>query len=315
MTKPTAIFIRASGCMSTSIQDTTHPGVRFEYNVESVVYRERTPFQEVVIADSAIFGRMLFMDGILQSAECDEGVYHSALVHPAMFTHARPRRVFIGGGAEGATLREVLLHPGVEAVTMVDIDEMAVRACRKYLGRWHRGAFEDARLKLIHDDVRAVLAGGERYDVVILDLGDPASSEASRRAATVEFYGLVHRCLDSGAIVALQAGDSDMMASRTYGDFVATLREVFPHVRPYRVPVPSFCSVWGFALGGNDPLPAIPLDFDERFELAGPAKFCDYDRDGHRAMMWFSPREARELSGSAQILTDRTPVRLRQRRE
>ena len=68
--------------------------------------------------------QVLLLDGKAQSAEADEWVYHELLVHPAMLLHPAPRRVFIAGGGEGATAREVLRHRCVERVVMVDIDKV-----------------------------------------------------------------------------------------------------------------------------------------------------------------------------------------------
>jgi len=66
----------------------------------------------------------LFLDGKVQSSEVDEWVYHELLVHPAMLMHPNPKTVFICGGGEGATAREVLRHKSVEKLVMVDIDKV-----------------------------------------------------------------------------------------------------------------------------------------------------------------------------------------------
>ena len=79
----------------------------------------------------------LVLDGKMQSAAADEFVYHESLVHTAMLSHPDPKRVFIGGGGEGATLREVLRHKTVEKCTMVDIDGVAVDVCKKVCGYRH----------------------------------------------------------------------------------------------------------------------------------------------------------------------------------
>ncbi len=80
--------------------------------------------------------RLLFLDGVLQSRRSGDAPYHESLVHPALFTHTKPRRVAIIGGGEGATLREVLKHNTVEKVIMIDIDEQMVNLCREYLPSW-----------------------------------------------------------------------------------------------------------------------------------------------------------------------------------
>src|SRR5690348_6275276 len=95
--------------------------------------RIQTQFQALEILDTVAYGRCLFLDEKIQSSLSDEFIYHEALVQPSLVAHPAPRRVFIAGGGEGATLREVLRHPTVEEVVMVDIDAEAVAACRTYL--------------------------------------------------------------------------------------------------------------------------------------------------------------------------------------
>jgi len=84
------------------------------------VVRFRSRFQDVKLVQSKTYGLVLLLDGKVQSTQVDEFIYHEALVHPAMLSHPYPRSVYIAGGGEGATLREVLRHDRVLEVVMVD---------------------------------------------------------------------------------------------------------------------------------------------------------------------------------------------------
>ena len=121
------------------------------------VYSGHTPFQKVEIVDTVSFGRVLLLDGKTQSTEADEFVYHESLVHPVLLSIPDPKRVFIGGGGEGATLREVLRHRSVKEAVMVDLDAEVVALCREHLATWHQGAFDDPRTTLVHDDALTFL--------------------------------------------------------------------------------------------------------------------------------------------------------------
>ena len=96
-------------------------------------FRSRAQFQNVAIIDTEKFGKMLVLDGDTQSAQHDEYIYHEALVHPALSLHRNPRHVLVIGGGEGATIREVLRHPTVERVIMIDIDGELVEQCKLLL--------------------------------------------------------------------------------------------------------------------------------------------------------------------------------------
>jgi spermidine synthase len=132
-------------------------GERIAYEVTATLLEIQTTYQAVGIYDTVSYGRALFLDGKIQSAEQDEFIYHEALVHPGLVCHPAPRRVLIAGGGEGATLREVLRHNTVQEAVMVDLDAEVVEAARRHLTKWHAGAFTDPRTRLLHADARAYL--------------------------------------------------------------------------------------------------------------------------------------------------------------
>src|SRR3990172_3818054 len=99
------------------------PSIIQKLGISDILYTGKTAFQSVQIIETEAYGKCLVIDGKIQSCEGDEFAYHEAMVHPALIAHPRPRSVFVGGGGEGAVLREVLRHNTVEQVTMVDIDK------------------------------------------------------------------------------------------------------------------------------------------------------------------------------------------------
>merc|ERR1719491_2588639 len=106
------------------------------------------------------------IDGLLQSTQLDEFVYHESLVHPAMLLHKNPKKVYIGGGGEGSTAREVLRHKSVEKCIMVDIDKDVVEFCKEHLPE-NTEAFADKRLDVIIEDAKVILEKAEsNFDVI-----------------------------------------------------------------------------------------------------------------------------------------------------
>ena len=142
--------------------------------ITEILFEGETPYQKVSIVDAACFGKMLLLDGKTQSTEVDEFVYHEALVQPTMIAHSNPKRVFVAGGGEGATIREVLKHKSVTKVVMVDIDEQVIELCKRYLPSFHEGAFNDPRLDLHYADaLRFLEESDEEFDLAIIDVPDP----------------------------------------------------------------------------------------------------------------------------------------------
>jgi spermidine synthase len=223
------------------------PGERASYEVTRVVARAQTAFQDVEIAETRSFGRALFLDGAPQSAVADEFVYHEALVHPALVAHPDPRRVLIAGGGEGATLREVLRHPDVERVVMVDIDGELVDLCREHLAEMHQGAFDDPRAEVVIGDALAYLREhDETFDVIVVDLTDPSEDGPIGELYGEGFYRLVASRLAEGGIMVLQAYTFGPGRTEWQDRIAGTLGKVFPIVCRYRAEVPFFKDSWAY---------------------------------------------------------------------
>lgn len=268
--------------------------------------RLRTPFQTLEIVDTVSYGRCLFLDEKIQSALADEFIYHEALVHPALVTHAAPRHVFIAGGGEGATLREVLRHASVESVLMVDIDEAAVAACRHHLGDFHQGAFDDPRATLVHADARAVLERSDScFDVVIVDVTDPLAGGPSYKLFTREFYQIVREHLRPNGLIAVQAESGDCGVLDGHVAIVKTLASVFERAVGYRAHVPSFGETWGFAVAGDGVVPSdLAADVvDGVLAERGCTNLRFYDGLTHRGFFSYD-RYYRDALAHATIVID-----------
>ena len=237
--------------------------------VREVFYSGSTAYQKVEVIDSELFGRSLVLDGKTQSTERDEHIYHETLVHPAMLCHPDPKQVFIGGGGEGGTLREVLCHNSVEMATMVDLDSEVVALCRQYLPNHHLGSFDDPRTNLIHEDARAYLQNTpDLYDVIILDLVDPLEGGTAALLYTQEFYALAKARLNSGGVLVTQSGPAGLLSFKEcFTTIFNTLGTLFNHIKAVQVHVPAFQTLWGFTIVSDTAFPEVSED-DAEFELA-----------------------------------------------
>ena len=242
------------------------PGERASYEITRVLARAKTAFQDVEIVETRSFGRALFLDGAPQSAVADEFVYHEALVHPALVAHPAPKRVLIAGGGEGATLREVLRHPGVERAVMVDIDGALVDLCREHLAEMHQGAFDDPRADVVIGDALAYLREREElFDAIVIDLTGPSEDGPIGELYAESFYRLVASRLAEGGIMVLQAYTFGPGRTAWQDKIGETLSQVFQIVRRYRAEVPFFKDSWAFltASAVRDPA-ALPATYVDR---------------------------------------------------
>ena len=280
--------------------------------INHVFFSGRTPYQEVVVQDGAAFGRSLVLDGKTQSTEVDEFVYHEGLVHPAMISHRAPTSVFVAGGGEGATIREVLKHNAVESVVMVDIDSKVVDLCREYLPNHHRSSFDDPRVRLVYADALAYLEStSERFDIVIIDVPDPLEAGPAYLLFTQEFYSLVRDRLRPGGVMVSQSGPTGpSFYEQCFSAVANTVASVFPVVTMSETFVPSFGSTWGFVIGslGEDPGDLSPEGVDARIAARITGQLRYFDGTTLRGMVSV-PKYLREsVASESRIITRDTPL-------
>lgn len=245
--------------------------VATHYAVDEVLYRGNTGFQDLVIFRNATFGRIMALDGVIQTTEADEFVYHEMMAHVPLFAHGAARRVLIIGGGDGGVLREVLKHP-VESVTQVELDAGVVELSKQHLPTISAGAYDDPRTNLIiGDGARFVAETSEAFDAILVDSTDPIGPGTV--LFSYEFYANCKRCLTERGILVTQNGVPFMQAEELTTS-VGHFRALFPDAWCYLATVPTYVN-GQMALGwaSRDP-GARSIDLDtlrERFAAAGIA--------------------------------------------
>lgn len=254
--------------------------LRWVFGVSKILHTGVSEFQNIELVESGPFGKVLILDGKLQSAEADEFVYHESIVHPALLYHSNPKSVFIMGGGEGSTAREALRHRSVERVIMCDIDEEVVEFCRKHL-TVNGEAFRSDRLELIINCARAELVKTtEKFDILIGDLADPVEGGPCYKLYTKSFYERVLKPrLKDGGILVTQGGPAGILThTEVYSSIYNTLRQTFKYVVPYAAHVPSYADTWGWIMASDEPIPTISAETtDNRIKerIDGELKFLD----------------------------------------
>ncbi len=219
---------------------------------DPIVYSRTTPYQRIVVTNNKA-GFQLFLNGHLQFSSTDEYRYHETLVHPAMVLANAPRRVLILGGGDGLALREVLRHPAVEQVTLVDLDPGMTQLAHAFppLATLNHQSFSDPRVRVVNQDAMIWLEeSSEVFDAAMIDFPDPHSF-AVGKLYTTRFYRLLKQRLTPEAVFSVQC-TSPLFARTAYWCIVRTIEAAGFTVKPYQVAVPSF-GVWGFALARLSP--------------------------------------------------------------
>jgi spermidine synthase len=232
-------------------QETLYEGYGQRFRMEKLLHEVRTEHQHLVIFQNPRMGRVMALDGVIQTTEADEFIYHEMLTHVPILAHGRAKRVLIIGGGDGGMLREVAKHATVEHITMVEIDGTVVEMCKEYLPNHSRGAFDDSRLNLVIDDgMRFVATTEEKFDVIISDSTDPIGP--GEVLFSENFYQACHRCLNEGGILVTQNGTPFMQLNGVQTT-AGRMTGLFADWHFYQAAVPTYIGgAMTFAWGSTD---------------------------------------------------------------
>lgn len=218
--------------------ETLHDQFGQYFAVDNVLYHEKTDHQDLIIFENAAFGRVMALDGVVQTTERDEFIYHEMMTHVPLLAHGHAKHVLIIGGGDGAMLREVTRHKNVESITMVEIDASVVSFCRQYLPNHNAGSYDDPRFKLVIDDgVNFVNQTNQTFDVIISDCTDPIGPGES--LFTSAFYEGCKRCLNPGGIFVAQNGVCFLQQEEAI-DSHRKLSHYFSDVGFYQAAIPTY---------------------------------------------------------------------------
>lgn len=205
--------------------------------VDAVLHSGRTAYQNVLIFENRLFGKVLVLDGVIQLTERDNHIYHEMIAHVPLTAHGAAEHVLIVGGGDGGTLREVLRHT-VANVVLVEIDREVIELSQRFLPEVSKGAFADARVNVVVDDGdRYVAEATSPFDVIIIDSTDPAGP--GERLFSETFYRRCRDLLRPGGILVLQSGTLFYQPDQL-DDICGRLAPSFAAIRPFMAPVPTY---------------------------------------------------------------------------
>ena len=237
-----------------SFTETLYDAYGQEFRVDEILHEVKTGHQHLLIFRNAAFGRVLTLDGIVQTTEKDEFIYHEMMTHVPLLAHGRVRDVLIVGGGDGGMLREACRHSAVERITQVEIDQEVIDMCRTYLPGHSQGAFDDPRVRMVIGDGRDFVRTTEqRFDVIISDSTDPIGP--GETLFTESFYSACKGRLNPGGILVAQNGVPFHQMDEVK-QTAERLRAVFDDWHFYIAAVPSYVGgAMTFAWATDDPNP------------------------------------------------------------
>lgn len=190
---------------SLTFSELLYPHYCQKFEIDSVIFEQKTTHQHLIIFENAMYGRVMALDGVIQTTEKDEFIYHEMLTHVPIIAHGQAKQVLIIGGGDGGILREVLRHKSIVRATQVEIDAAVIEMSKKYLPHHSNGAYDDPRAHIVVDDGYNFVAHcNEKYDLIISDSTDPFGP--GEMLFSEHFYRHCKNCLNPDGIMVTQNG-------------------------------------------------------------------------------------------------------------
>lgn len=176
--------------------------VNFSIKVNRQLFSTQSDYQRIDVFDSKEFGRFLTLDGYMMLTEKDEFIYHEMIVHVPMAVHPNVKKVLVIGAGDGGVIRELCRYSSIEHIDMVEIDELVVEVCKKYLPLT-ACSLDDERVHITYQDgLKYVRNHENEYDLIIVDSTDPFGP--GEGLFTKEFYGNCYKALKEDGIIVNQ---------------------------------------------------------------------------------------------------------------
>ena len=224
--------------------------VEYQYDVEEILYKGKSAYQEIMVIRNPYYGKMLILDDVVQMTERDEFFYHEMLTHVALHAHPGPKKVIVIGGGDGGVVREVLKHKTIEKVFFVEIDEEVINISRKFFPNVSSGV-DDPRVEIKIMDGADFVARRKASDIdaVIIDSTDIIGF--ARSLFTPAFFTAVRNCLsDQGMFVTHTESlhfHKDMVI-----EIQEALKKIFPLVDLYTAAIATYPgNWWAFAIASK----------------------------------------------------------------
>ncbi|MBA4541435.1 polyamine aminopropyltransferase [Thermoactinomyces daqus] len=235
--------------------------MKISYRIKDIIFAAPSDFQHVMILDSYDFGRMLVLDGVVQTTSLDGHIYNEMITHVPLSIHPDPKRVLIIGGGDCGAAHEAAKYSGVERIDMVEIDEMVVRVCKEHL-QDVSGNLSDPRVHFIYNDgIEYIKQHKNAYDVIIVDSSDPIGP--AKQLFERSFYENIREALKEDGLMVCQS-QSPLFHREVMKQTVHHIEELFPISKIYIATVPTYPGgFWSFTIGSKKYKDLVVKNFDK----------------------------------------------------
>jgi spermidine synthase len=262
---------------SPRYEATDQDGNSIGFRYHRVLVQERTQYQEIQILESAQWGKVLLLDGEVQSSSVDEALMNEIRAHVPFYSFSPEKiregiSVLLVGGGNGSTLQELLKHEQIKLVDLVEIDSRVIELCSIHIPESNQGGkiFQNSRVNVCLAEGYQFLKeqSDKRYDLIIVDCTNPDSGDSlSGSFYHEDFFQIAKSRLSPAGILTIPTGVPTVQGSLVQRVLTAA-RKHFLQAGFMKAHVPTFglgqwTVVWatnGMGLNEN-------VNFRENFRL------------------------------------------------
>jgi len=238
------------------------------FRIRAVLESKKTPFQLLTVIDTYEFGKIMLLDNAVMVSDREEFLYHEYLAHIPMSAHPAPKDILVIGGGDGGTVREILKHPSVESVKLVEIDREVVEAARKYFPDLSYG-LDDSRVEILYTDgIKFVQSAKNKFDIILVDSTDPRGPAVG--LFSPQFYKDAHKALKEGGILSAQT-ESPVLHPTIFEEIYSSLAKAFGagNLWTYLGWTPLYPSgMWSFCFAGKNSHPLKNFDANRATQMS-----------------------------------------------
>lgn len=260
--------------------------IQYVYEVEKVLYKGKSKFQEIMVFENPYFGRILVLDNVVQLTERDEFIYHEMLTHVLMHAHPEAKNVAVIGGGDGGAVREVLKHDCVKKLYFIEIDEEVINVSKKFFPSVSL-TIDDPRVEIrCMDGAEFIKEMKNCLDVIIVDSTDIIGFAKS--LFTVEFFKFVRDALtENGMFVTLS--ESLIFHKELVYEVQNSMKLIFPIVDLYTASIATYAgNWWSFSVGSKSLDPREirkPVKIETKLYTADLHKTCFLPLDIYKKLL------------------------------
>lgn len=231
------------------IMGTMH--INTSYRVKKILHSEQTPYQRIDVIETFELGKMLILDDIVQTTVEDEFIYHEMITHVPLFTHKNPKKVLIIGGGDGGVIKEILKHPYIEKIVLVEIDERVIEVSKQYLSEISYGFSSPKVEVVINDGSKYIKEHKNEFDIIIVDTSDPKPDSPALGLFTEDFFKSIYEALKEDGLFVQQT-ESLLFDTDIVRKIYKYVSSTFPIAKIYVAPVPTYTpGPWALTMGSK----------------------------------------------------------------